>query len=525
MINTFPGFRWFARDTGQPSVSTTEYATGATPPTSRDGPQLTGCWKAKTNTAAVEGDLTDTGIDELSEYRASRRRVSEKRDTERASTANATENSADADSAYTDSEVRTISLAIIAGVFFGGLATGVAFPTLPLLDRILGISAVVLGIILSANRITRLLMNAPAGNLIDSIGTRKPMIVGLFVQGLAPFGYVLGLYVPAGTFLVLPVVGAVSNAAVVFLLARGLWGVGSAFVVTGAFATITMVTTTTNRGRWLGYMRGGQSLGFPTGLVVGGIVADLVSFQTAFLLAGGLAMLAGIIAVFVLPAVRADTDSQARLRDIPAMIRREPRIFPLGVGNMTIRFVFSGVLLATVVKYASAYGIEFSLLSAAGISGLVLGGGVLASSAATVASGRVSDRLSNRAVVTVPAFASMAVGLVTLAVFPTLGGLFAGVALIGLGNGAIGPALMAIVGDITPNTGVGRMGGVYNIMGDVGFTLGPLLAVPMVDVWLGFRATYLICAAVVVVTLVVVAVPLLGNGAMLPAETRSQRGD
>jgi MFS family permease len=69
------------------------------------------------------------------------------------------------------------------------------------------------------------------------------------------------------------------------------------------------------------------------------------------------------------------------------------------------------------------------------------------------------------------------------------------------------------------------MGGVYNIMGDVGFTLGPLLAVPMVDVWLGFRTTYLICAGVVVVTLFVVAVPLLGSGAVLPTRTRSQRGD
>jgi MFS family permease len=483
------------------------------------------CWGRRTNTVPTEPfRWTKATIDELHEHPSTfHRYVTDERDGAGASAEGTAVETADVE--YTDSEVRTISLAIIAGVFFGGVATGVAFPTLPLLDRILGIGAGVLGVILSANRITRLLMNAPAGNLIDSIGTRRPMIAGLFVQGLAPFGYVLGLYAPPGTLVVLPVVGSVSNAAAVFLLARGLWGIGSAFVITGAFATITMVTTTDNRGRWLGYMRGGQSLGFPTGLVVGGLVADLVGFRTAFLLAGGLAMLAGVIAVFVLPTVGADTDSRARLRDVPAMIRREPRIFPLGVGNMTIRFVFSGLLLATVVKYANALDIEFALLSAAGISGLVLGVGVLASSAATVASGHVSDRLANRAVVTLPAFVSMAAGLIVLATFPTLGGLFAGVALIGLGNGVIGPALMAIVGDITPETGVGRMGGVYNIMGDVGFTLGPLLAVPMVDVWLGFRTTYLICAGVVVVTLFVVAVPLLGDGTVLPTGTRSQRGD
>ena len=410
---------------------------------------------------------------------------------------------------YSDSEIRTIALAIIAGVFFGGLGTGVAFPTLPLLDDILGISAVMLGVILSANRITRLVMNTPAGNLVDRIGARKPMIAGLFVQAMAPFGYVLGLHVPRGTLFVVPGFDVVSIPAAVFVLARGMWGIGSAFVFIGAFATITHVTTNSNRGRWLGYMRGGQSLGFPSGLIVGGIVTDFASEQTAFLLAGALALFAGIVASVVLPQVEPETDERARLRDVPLIVRREPRIFPLGVGNMTIRFIFGGVLLATVVKYAEVRGMQLSVLSAAGISGVVLATGVLCSSATTVASGQVSDWLPNRAILTVPAFLAIAGGLTVLSTFPTIEGLFAGTALIGMGTGATGPSLMAIVGDITPGQEVGRMGSVYNVMGDVGLTAGPLLAVPMVDVWLGFHTTYLVCAGAVLVTLVVVAVPLL----------------
>jgi len=134
---------------------------------------------------------------------------------------------------------------------------------------------------------------------------------------------------------------------------------------------------------------------------------------------------------------------------------------------------------------------------------------VLCSSATTVASGQVSDWLPNRAILTVPAFLAIAGGLTVLSTFPTIEGLFAGTALIGMGTGATGPSLMAIVGDITPGQEVGRMGSVYNVMGDVGLTAGPLLAVPMVDVWLGFHTTYLVCAGAVLVTLVVVAVPLL----------------
>lgn len=39
--------------------------------------------------------------------------------------------------------------------------------------------------------------------------------------------------------------------------------------------------------------------------------------------------------------------------------------------------------------------------------------------------------------------------------------------------------------------------------------LGPLLAVPMVDVWFGYQQTYWICVVLVLVSLVAVAIPLL----------------
>jgi len=421
------------------------------------------------------------------------------------------------DRAYTDSEIRTVALAIISGVFFGGLATGVAFPTLPLLTDILGISAVMLGVILSANRVSRLVMNTPAGNIVDSVGTRTPMIAGLFVQALAPFGYVVGLHTPMGTFPA-PFVGEVSYPGAVFVGARLLWGFGSAFVFLGAFATITHVTTNDNRGRWLGYMRAGQSLGFPSGLVVGGLLFEFFNATVAFLTAGVLALVAGFVAASVLPDIHPDTDERARLRDIPAMIRREPRIFPLGVGNMTIRFIFGGLLLATVASYAKSQGMELSGIEAGGLSGIVLATGVLSSSITTFLSGRISDELDNRAVITVPAYVSMATGLALVAMVPSLPALIAGVALVGVGTGGAGPALLAIVGDITPGSEIGRMGSVYNLLGDVGLVLGPLLAVPMAETWLGYADTYYVCAGAVFVTLVVVAIPLLRHeiGALRP---------
>ena len=412
---------------------------------------------------------------------------------------------------YSDAEVRTIALAIVAGVFFGGIATGVAFPTLPLLDDVLVIGAVMLSLILAANRIARLVMNTPAGAIVDRVGARKPMIFGLFTQAIAPFGYVAGLHTPPGVLAVVPVLGEVSYPGVVFVLARLAWGVGSAFVFIGAFATITYVTDSGNRGRWIGYMRGGQSLGFPTGLVLGGVLTDLAGMETAFLVAGVLALVAGTVASLVLPDVRTSGDARsATIREIPAIVRRHPAVLPIGFGNFTLRFLWGGLVLTTLARYAERNAMSVSALEAAGVAGVVMALGVLTAGATTVVSGRLSDRLDRRGLVTVPAFCSLTVGFLVIAFVPTVPALLVAILCMGAGVGAAAPVLLALLGDLTPDAEVGRMGGVYNVFGDIGLSLGPLVAIPAVELWLGYELTYLLAGGLVVACLFVVSLPLLG---------------
>lgn len=406
--------------------------------------------------------------------------------------------------------VRTVALAVTAGVFLGGVATGVAFPTLPLLDKYLGISAAMLGVILSANRIARLAMNTPAGAIIDSLGARRPMVAGLFVQGLAPFGYVAGLYTPTVELGVLPLVGSVSAPAAVFVLARVSWGIGSAFVFVGAFTIITGVTEERNRGKWTGYMRGGQSLGFPAGLVMGGLVADLFDIQTAFLTAGTLALLAGLLGWRVLPDVRSDASRRTRIGELPAIARSIPGVIPVGVANAGLRLLFGGVLLTTAVKYAAELDLTTLGLTATGVSGLVMGLGVLASSVATLVSGRLSDGVGTRALVTLPAFALLASGFAVLAFVGSLAGVVAGIVLIGFGAGGAGPALLATLGDLSPDDDVGKLGGLYNVFGDLGLSLGPLLALPAVS-HVGFTVTYSASAVVALGCLLLVNATLLAH--------------
>jgi MFS family permease len=390
---------------------------------------------------------------------------------------------------------------LVFGVFFGGVGGGVAFPTLPTLGTVLGITPVLVGVILSTNRFTRVMMNTPAGQLIDTFGTRRPMIVGFFVQALGPFGYVLGLYAE-----LIPIVGP----AEIFIFARIMWGFGSAFVFVGAFSTVTHITTDDNRGQWIGYFRGGQSLGFPAGLVLGGILTDLYGYVVAFALSGVTGLFATAVAVVVLPNVRPKMEQPASLADLPRIVRADSRILAIGSVNFAVRFLFAGVLLSTVVLYAESNDIGIASFSAVGASGLIMAVSILSSSLTTVLSGRVSDRLGNRALITLPAMGLLALGFVLLAVRPTLLGAITGVAAIGFGVGGTNPPLLAYLGDLSPDADVGKIGGVYNIFGDLGSTLGPLLAFPLAT-RLGYRAGYLACAGVVGITAVVVLRTLIGD--------------
>ncbi|MFB6189182.1 MAG: MFS transporter [Halapricum sp.] len=398
-----------------------------------------------------------------------------------------------------DPSIGYVVASLVAGVFFGGLGGGVAFPTLPTLGPLLGISPFVVGLILSINRFTRLVLNTPAGHVLDRVGTRRPMIAGFVLQGVVPFGYILGLHADA-----LPV-----GSATVFLASRALWGFGSAFVFVGAFSTVTHVTTPENRGKWIGYMRGGQSLGFPTGLVVGGLVTDAYGYDVAFAVAGSAGLLAAIVAFVVLPDVSPAIEASP-LRELPDIVRADPRIAAVGTVNLVVRFLFAGVLLSTAVLYAEAYGIRIGLLSSTGVSGIIMAVSVLGASGATLLVGRYSDSLSNRALVTVPALVVLAAGFALLVVLPTLAGVVVAVLLIGVGVGGSNPPLMAYLGDISAADDVGKLGGVYNVFGDFGSTLGPLVALPLVA-RVGFAAEYLVCALLSLGVGLLVSRTLLGD--------------
>lgn len=373
---------------------------------------------------------------------------------------------------------QTVVLAVIVSTFFVGFGGGVVFPILPNLGAILDISPFLVGLILSANRFARIVANAPAGSLVDRLGTRLPFIAGLFIEGIATLGYVAALNsgVPE----------------VWFLGARVLWGLGSALVFATAYTIAADVSDSRSRGTNMGVVRGGITLGFPAGLVLGGIVSDMYTVSIAFMLAAGFALVAGGLAYLLVPETHVSED---RTTVTPWEIDMSLPAVTVGLVNFGLFFAYLGALFATLVLFVDARNFGIWGYGPQGMSGLLMAVTVLAASGFMLAGGKVSDVYGTRVPVLLAFLVVSFVGFVLLAMAESLVDLAIACVFIGAGQGGTSGPLMALLADLTPADRMGRATGTNNVFGDLGGGLGPLIALPLIKT-VGFTPIYISCAVI-----------------------------
>ena len=396
-----------------------------------------------------------------------------------------------------DPGVRYVAASFVVGIFLPAVAGGITFPALPRLELVLGLSPAVVGVILSTSDGVRLVSNAPIGTLLDRVGIRRPLIAGFLFLTIAPFGYALGM--DPGPVPLEP--------AVVFVVSAAVAGLGAAMVLVGGYTMITDITTPENRGRWLGYMLGSYGLGFPIGLVIGGVVADAYGIREAFLLGGVVSLISLPIVFALVPDRSPEVDQDRGIRQIPALVRADRRLAVLGTVNGILSFL-SRAFLTTVVVFTAELGLELGALGDMGVTGVMLALITLAASGSTLMAGRYSDSFDDRISLVLPSLGVMAIGFVTVAIVSTLTGIMAGGIVAAVGGGAVGPVLKAYLGDISPPEDVAKLGGAYNVFGDLGSILGPMVALPAASS-VGFDAVYIGCAGLGAVATVLVAKTLL----------------
>lgn len=408
----------------------------------------------------------------------------------------------------------TVLLAVIASTFFVGFGGGVVFPILPNLGAVLGISAFMVGVILSANRWVRLVANAPAGALVDRYGTRKPFVYGLLIEGIATLGYVVALAMPAADSLrwlaeSLPaftigslVVGAdwwmTPIAAVVapetwFLLARVLWGFGSAAVFATAYTIAADLSDSGSRGTNMGVVRGGITMGFPAGLVLGGVVSSLAGNAAAFAVAAAFALTASVVAHRFVPETHVSERSEDSVK--PWDVDTSVPALTVGLVNFGLLFAYIGALFSTLVLFLGANDIALLGLGSQGTSGLFMAGTVVSASLFMLVGGRVSDTRESRTPILLTFLVVSFVGFLLLARSGSMIDLALACVFIGAGQGGTSGPMMALLADLTPDERMGRASGTNNVLGDVGGALGPMVSLPLIDA-VGFAPIYAACAVV-----------------------------
>lgn len=389
------------------------------------------------------------------------------------------------------------STAIIA--FLGGVGGGVVFPILPVIGADLGISGLMVGVILAANRVARLGFNPVTGSLVDRIGPRWPVAAGLAIEALGTLAFSLALHSR------LP--------ALWFLLGRVVWGVGSSMLLVGTLVAVMQDAPASKRSGMTARVRTALSLGVPAGLIIGGLVADKASPNAAFLTATVLSMAGALAALVLLPStktrIRSSESSSSENGTYDAALWREL----LGIRELRaiwsvtalLFFAVVGVLLATLAVMVRERGIYVFGFGAEGSSGLYMAVMMGARAAASMTAGHYLDRVASRTALLLPATVLTALGLLVLAVSRSVSAVVPALLAIGAGAGGLGIPLLTVLGDLTPKHLYGRALSIYQWSGDLGGALGSIAGLEM-GYALGYGAVYGAVGMVILLAVIPLAI-------------------
>jgi len=169
------------------------------------------------------------------------------------------------------------------GVAVSLVGDSALYVILPVVFRARGLSPMQVGVILSANRWTRLFTNVPAARLLGTSPVRIVFAGALLVGGFCSFLYC-------------------SRSLLVVVAARCLWGgCWSILRLTGMMTVTDCIeaglASESSVGRLTGLFSGLARLGSAFGMAVGGALSDHLSFESLFAFAGLLTALASPFAL------------------------------------------------------------------------------------------------------------------------------------------------------------------------------------------------------------------------------------
>jgi DHA1 family multidrug resistance protein-like MFS transporter len=339
------------------------------------------------------------------------------------------------------------------------LGLSIIAPILPEYAETFHVNYTLVGLVVAAFGIARMVLDLPAGFLAQRFNKKKLMLLGLILVSSSSImaGFAQNYWM--------------------LLAARIIEGLGSAIYVTTATIFIALVTTPERRGFLMSIYSGFLLLGAIFGPSFGGFIADTYGITGPFF-AYAIVSASGIIPTLILPHVNnSNKEINIKIQNLYYQAwdyARDPRFIPVLPSIFSLFFIRTGVRSTLVPLFTNNnLGLnEFDI-------GILLTFAGIATACTMVPIGYISDKIGRRT----PLLLSLIISA-PVTVWIVFTNDFMQISIVMFVYGAIiglsGP-IAAYVTDIAPKDKLEIYMGVYRTVGDIGFVLGPLLMGFLVD--------------------------------------------
>ncbi|HEY71104.1 MAG TPA: MFS transporter [Anaerolineae bacterium] len=331
-----------------------------------------------------------------------------------------------------------------------------------------GEGVAVFGLSATVFSITALIAAPQMGKLADRWGRRPVLMICLSAPVLTRIGLLLA-----------------PNEAV-FIGVRALSGALTAGLIPASLSIVADIVPPEKRGRWIGFVNGGSTVGFALGPPFGGWLYDQWGLSLPFYATALASLFALLIPLFLIPETLPKTATRSS-PDLTEPVQETPRVkiadaIPRPYGRFLVLLVltFSAVVAWRFIEPQFHFYIYDTLGWTSALFGACISGYSILSTLARIGLGQLSDRFGRKPILMIGLIvhAAQYVALLTTKSFYWLA---VGVAGSGLGEGLFMPALNALYLDVVSKEYSARILGLREAIFSLAGLVGPALAVIAAD--------------------------------------------
>ncbi|MFB3161000.1 MFS transporter [Neobacillus sp. 179-J 1A1 HS] len=376
-----------------------------------------------------------------------------------------------------------ISIAVVTAVCL--LGNEMLFIVMPLYWKFFGLTSLwQVGMLLSANRIIRIPLNPLVGWCYKRFGNRLCIMAAVVLAAASTFSYgiVKGFWL--------------------LLFARCMWGIAWSLFRIGGYLTILSSSNSKTRGQYVGLYNGLWGLGTLIGMLVGGVLADLIGIQTATNLFGVLAACSILIVFRFIENTKERRPIRLMKRTKDFSIWQNKRIVSALVTGLLVAFVVYGVFASSLSKL-----IELQINKNVLILGISIGAGSLTGFIQALRTGwdpflapylgRKADQKWGRLPILIIAILAAAFCLSLLPVKLPMVLFIALLLLFQLVTTILITMSDSIAADLAEGHYQVTVISFYTLFTDIGAALGPLVGFAMIDVF-GIQSLYWLTSIIII---------------------------